>query len=308
MGSSDSPELAEALEWCASVVGPVEIASDGTREHPGLRAGAFRLRSEAGYCYLKLHRDRGHWQSETHAYERWAPAFGAHAPRLLAVRDEEPLALLIGELPGTVLEERQLPPRQERAVWRSAGEALAALHNLPTGDSFGPCGRDGASLGEPVRSAEAYVGRELDRWLELGLPRGFLSGEQLATAEAARALILAFAGERPTACHRDYCPANWLVTDEGAWSGVIDFEFAYWDVRVADFSRYPNWDWIGRPDLAKAFFTGYGRPLAAREEQQLLFAHVLYAVGAIVWGKDTGYLGYAGDGERALAYLTTRLR
>ena len=82
----------------------------------------------------------------------------------------------------------------------------------------------------------------------------------------------AFAGERPVPCHRDYGPANWLVTDDGVWAGVIDFEFAYWDVRVADFSRYPDWEWIHRPNLLDAFFDGYGRRLTPKEEQQRLRA------------------------------------
>jgi thiamine kinase-like enzyme len=39
-------------------------------------------------------------------------------------------------------------------------------------------------------------------------------------------LITAFEGEPAVPCHRDDGPANWLVTDDGHWAGVIDFEFA----------------------------------------------------------------------------------
>ena len=58
---------------------------------------------------------------------------------------------------------------------------------------------------------------------------------EIATLKDVIWLVDAFEYECPTPCHRDYCAANWLV-DEKAWSGVIDFEFAYWDVRVADFT------------------------------------------------------------------------
>jgi Ser/Thr protein kinase RdoA (MazF antagonist) len=279
------------------------MKADASREHAGQRAAAHRLRISSGDCYVKTHRDRSHWENEVHAYEQWAPAFGDFAPRLLAVRAEEPLALVISELPGNVLEEVQLTPSQVQAVWRSAGQALAALHNLAVGDYFGACRRDGAWAGTPVRDARQYVSNGFDDLLERGLKGGYLSEDELAVVHAACALLPAFEGERPVPCHRDYCPANWLVSPQGAWTGVIDFEFAAWDVRVADFTRNPNWDWIDRPELAEAFFEGYGRSFTPTEERQRLVAHTHYTLGAIVWGMENSYFGFASDGRQALTRL-----
>ena len=118
----------------------------------------------------------------------------------------------------------------------------------------------------------------------------------------------ALEGERPVPCHRDYCAANWLVSEAGIWTGVIDFEFAYWDVRVADFSRDPDWAWIRRPDLFNAFFEGYGRALTPSESQQLLVAHAEYALGAILWGRDNAFYGFEREGRESLAHLATLLR
>lgn len=302
-----SSSFNEILTWCASVLGPVELLSDQSREHPGLRAGAYRLRTKDGSCYVKLHRDPAHWESEFHAYEQWAPAFGRFAPRLLAARSEPPLALIIGELPGMVLEGVQLSPTQERAVWCAAGRALAGFHAQAVGEAFGPCRRDGSPAGTPVTDAEEYVRAGFDDWLARGLRGGWLSDEEHALVQAARERIPAFAGERPVPCHRDYCPANWLV-GEGAWTGVIDFEFSAWDVRVADFTRSPTWEWLNRPDLEAAFFEGYGRVFTPEEEQQRLVGHVLYALGAIVWGKENEYNGFAREGRQALRQLAPRLR
>ncbi len=303
MQVNDDQYISEALAWCASVLGPVEVVTVTSREHAGLRAAAHRLRTPSGGCYLKTHRDRSHWENEVHAYEHWAPAFGDFAPRLLAVHAEEPLALLIGELPGTVLEEVQLTPTQAQDVWRSAGRALADLHSLPAGEYFGSCRRDGACSGTPVYDARQYVSSKIEAQVEHGLRGGFLSEDELAVVRSASALLPAFEGERPRPCHRDYCPANWLVSPEGAWTGVIDFEFSGWDVRSADFSRYPNWDWIDRPELAEAFFEGYGHTFPPSEEQQTLVAHVLYALDAVVWGMENSYFGFAADGRKAFKHL-----
>jgi Ser/Thr protein kinase RdoA (MazF antagonist) len=250
-----------------------------------------------------MHRDPEHWQNEVHAYERWAPAFGEHAPRLIAVREQEPLALLIRELPGELMEHAQLTIPQQRAAWRSAGQALAAFHVCAQGEFFGPVRRDGRCAGMRIQDAAAYLTAEMDDWLQRGARGNYLNGGELAVLDDARSLLPAFAGEQPIPCHRDYSPANWLVTESGAWAGVIDFEFAFWDVRAADFTRYPGWEWIDRPDLIDAFFTGYGRAFTAREEKQRLFSHALYALGAIVWGEENGYLVFAGEGRRALRQI-----
>jgi 8-oxo-dGTP diphosphatase len=135
-----------------------------------------------------------------------------------------------------------------------------------------------------------------------------VNDEELATVRAAYELIPAFEGERPTPCHRDYCAANFLISPEGAWAGVIDFEFAFWDVRVADFSRDPDWAWVRRPDLVEAFFDGYGRSLSPIEEQQLLVAHAEYALSAILWGHDHEFYGFEQEGREALAHLAHCLR
>ncbi len=220
----DDSQLQTVLAWCADVLGPqpFTLSADQTCEHARQRASAIHLLTPSGGCYLKLHCDHSHWENEIHAYERWAPAFGGFAPRLLAVRDVEPLALVISALPGQTLEQHPLDTTQEQAVWYAAGRALAGLHSLGSGESIGPCYRDGSPNGPVTNDAQEYVTRELDGWLARG-EHDILSADELAIAQSARRLIPAFAGERPTPCHRDYCAANWLVGDAGAWKGATRF-------------------------------------------------------------------------------------
>lgn len=290
------------LHWCEGVLGAVDVIADHTRAHPGLRAGVRRLRAATGEYCVKTHHDPAHWASEAHGYEQWAHVFGAHAPRLIAVRDEAPLALIVSALPGRVLEDQMLPLERERAVWRAAGAALARLHAI-NGEAFGPCRRDGVCSGAPTNDACAHVSAEFDGWLERGARTNCLDADELAIVRRVCEGIPAFASERPTACHRDYCPANWLVTDAGDWSGVIDFEFAYWDVRAADVSRYPQWEWIGRPDLEEAFDAGYATVRRPVDAAQRTVARACYALAAIVWGRESGYRGFEREGRVALKHL-----
>ena len=308
MKSIDDDKMEEVLSWCASVLGPFEVVSEDSRAHPGQRASTLRLRTSSGICYVKTHRDRSHWDSEVHGYEQWSPAFGDFTPKLLAVRDEEPLALVISELPGKILDEVELSTVQACEVWRSAGRALATLHNTAIGEYFGPCRRDGVCAGKPIDDAREYVLTDINNWLVRGRRGSYLNKDDLTIVAAANEWVPAFEGERPVACHRDYGPANWLVSSDGVWTGVIDFEFSYWDVRATDFARYPNWEWIDQPERIGAFFEGYGRSFTPREEQQRLVAQALYALGAIVWGMENAYYSFAREGRRALQTLKGRLK
>jgi len=297
-----------ALDWCSTVLGPFEVTADRSRDHGGHRSSILRLDTLAGACYLKVHASRSHWANEVHAYERWVHAFGGSAPRLVAVRDEEPLALVFSELPGQSVEKTRLTLSQERNVWQRAGSALTALHDLATGECFGPCLRDGSCVEQSSGNAVDYVSRSLGQQMERAARLGLVSDDELGTVRTAYDLIPVYEGEHPIPCHRDYCPANWLVSASGMWVGVIDFEFSYWDVCVSDLSRDPDWTWIRRPDLTEAFFDGYGRSLTSTEEQQLLIAHVQYALSAILWGHSHAYFGFEREGRESLAHLASLLR
>lgn len=301
-------EMDEALDWCTSELGPVEVLSDSSKLHGGHESSTCRLSSRQGHCYLKIHQSLSHWHTEVHAYEHWAPAFGDRAPRLLAVHAEAPPALVISELPGQILEDLRLPASQERAIWRAAGEALVTLHAMGPGDGFGSCLRDGTLAEAFPRNAREYVSERFKGDIDQAIRKAYITPDELATLQAAFALLPAFEGERPLPCHRDYCAANWLVSPAGTWAGVIDFEFARWDVRVADFTRDPQWSWIHRPDLVEAFFTGYGRALTATEEQQLLVAHAEYTLSAILWGHANAFYGFEQEGREALIHLAPLLR
>ncbi|MHB0858297.1 MAG: aminoglycoside phosphotransferase family protein [Anaerolineae bacterium] len=291
----------EVRSWCASVLGPCEVIAGEARHHG--RSSVVTLRASPGLYYAKVHQERLPWEAEVHAYEHWSSAFGVHAPALIALREGPTSLILLSALPGTTMNRVRLDERQKRTVWRSAGRSLAGLHDLAVGQHFGPCRRDGRSIGAPVTDPCVYVMAEFDAWSSRGRRAGCFTAEELAVIDAAQALVPAFAGEQPVPCHLDYCPDNWLVDADGDWTGVVDFEFSAWSVRVADFARYPEWEWIEQPGLLDALLEGYEHSWSAVEETQLLAWRTLYAVTAVVWGCEHEYLGFAAEGRKALRHL-----
>lgn len=81
-----SPQFSVSLlAWCASVLGSFEMAAEHTHTHVVRRTTVQRLQTAGGQYYLKIYGDAAHWNSEVHAYEQWASAFGDFAPHLVAV-------------------------------------------------------------------------------------------------------------------------------------------------------------------------------------------------------------------------------
>ena len=150
-------EMDEALDWAASELGQVTVISDHTKTHGGHESSICRLLATTGVCYLKIHKSRPNWHNEVHAYEHWACTFGNYAPKLLAARDTPPLALIVSELPGQIMDQTKVTVSQERVIWRTAGAALVALHNLGSGEFFGSCLRDGTSAEVYPQDAREYI-------------------------------------------------------------------------------------------------------------------------------------------------------
>ncbi|WP_411145894.1 phosphotransferase [Streptomyces sp. x-80] len=85
-------------------------------------------------------------------------------------------------------------------------------------------------------------------------------------------------GRRPVVRHGDYSPRNWLWDDENGTHSLIDFEKSGHGIAVEDLVWLCGALWPTRPDLKRAFLTGYGRKLSNTEQQVLLLLTARLAV------------------------------
>lgn len=293
---------AEVAEWTEGLLGTFQIALRFAHDHG--YSQLWRLEAEEGRFYwLKCHQYPGKWAGEVHALTRWTQALGLDAPEVRGFRTD-PLAVVLSEVPGIAAGTVELEQRAEERLWSEAGAYLARLHTMEN-EWLGAANPDGTPQGKMIGDPAGFVRSSIENRLEQGRDQGlFDAAEQEFITFGAREWTTALAGEIPRAIHRDYSPRNWMTTEDGTLTGVIDFEHARWDVRAADLNRWWDKEFLNKPHLAHAFFEAYiGALPDARLEAQIKALRLLGAAAGIVWATEVGDAPYAQQNREALHRL-----
>lgn len=212
----------------------------------------------------KLHR------REVDAYERWTAALGRDRAPALVAADEQSLTVLVTALPGLGLDRVCLPAEQEREAYQQAGLLLARLHAADNGQSRS-------------EAVEEDWGGVLSKVLDAGAR--YLTTDDIT-------VLRALAQQAPpalpkVAAHGDYMPKNWMWDEREQRLRVIDFERTQLETAARrDLSRLHYRILHHRPDLADAFYSGYGHPLSAEEKAARTKYAVLDALDAVRWGVE----------------------
>jgi tRNA A-37 threonylcarbamoyl transferase component Bud32 len=254
----------ELLSLCRRLLDPKARAVSVHAGHNG--TVILRAMTAVGEVIVKQHRGLDRHRQELHAYRCWTPVLGVRAPQLLAC-DDDPPAIVVTALQGSLLADTRLTPAEEMNVYRQAGALLRDLHHA----------------GEP-RAEPDIAGWLADRgaqWLEL-------AEDVLPTRRRAEIRShlqdLARLGPLPAVpCHLDYTTRNLIVREAGGVA-VIDFEHARYDLPARDLVRLATRVWTGRPDLEGAFLDGYG-PLTDVDREVIEHCSHLDALTAAVRAK-----------------------
>ena len=270
------------LTWLTNEIGAVAATAFAGWDHA--ESAVWQVVPERGDpVFVKHHRQPRKFRQELRAYSEWTPHLGSAAPRLLATRIDDPLALVLEAAPGVVALGRT---GCEPAVHRTAGAVLRRLHDIPFSDD------DALSLADAVG---ARLVNYLGRGRATGVDEAVL---EWVDARVRGALPLLDGIER-VPCHRDYTPRNWLTTAAGGFT-VIDFEHARPDLWLLDVERLRSTAWLGGDELEGAFWEGYGRAPSDRERELLDRVAPMTALGTVVWAREHGDHEFEAEGWSAL--------
>ncbi len=278
------------LGWSETVLRECVVTEDYSWPHR--RSRVLRLRDGLGREWIvKQHDDPHRYRAELAAYQRWVPALGDRAPRLLAHADKLS-AFLLSAIPGDLAPwPAQAVPQlgsaghaAELAVHRDAGVALRLLHRAQ----------------EPLACPDLGIVKtaELD---QIGpQAAALLTRRELSFARSEVAGLSAAGSTDLVPCHHDYTPRNWLASE--GMVRVIDYEWAGLDAPPADLARLHLAIWPERPDLHAAFLDGYGH-LGDAETAILRGCAALTVVWLVVKARETCQPSFEHASRSALSRL-----
>ncbi|MBC8143747.1 MAG: hypothetical protein H7Y38_20140, partial [Armatimonadetes bacterium] len=170
-------ELSETLvSWCVSVIGAFTLVSDCS--HPHGESQVWQLKATTGETYyLKAHRRSGKRDREVWAYRHVVPDFQEFAPRLVAIREELPQALLLSALPGEPMECIALTHNKQQAAWHRAGTVLRRYHSVQSA-WFGRPDRNGEPQDGAQPDAQTFWQERFGDWLARAEKGGYLSNDE----------------------------------------------------------------------------------------------------------------------------------
>ncbi|MEV7565643.1 aminoglycoside phosphotransferase family protein [Streptomyces tanashiensis] len=257
----------ELRDWVAGHLPGLDANED--RSWPRSTSLVWRVSAAGRDAYVKISPSDLDFEREVAGYAFTAAHLSeTEAPRLLAC-DPGLRAILSTPLPGRVVRDLPLEPGTELRLYEDAGRLLRRWH-----DASEP-GTDADRAA--VRSDMEDKAREAADCLEDVAPH--LAADRLTLVEAASKELPGLAEQLPLIYrHGDYETRNWLYDEATGRHGLIDFAMAAHGVAASEFVWLCGAVWSVRPELREAYFTGYGRPLTAKEDRLLLLLTVRLGV------------------------------
>ncbi|MGW8876937.1 aminoglycoside phosphotransferase family protein [Streptomyces mirabilis] len=271
-GSKSLPDAVQA--WAESVLGPLTVVRDASHPRPGSRVWEVTHQRDGARHFVKISPTPKFFARETRAYRQTAPALGPGSVPRLVETNPQWQALLLTAVPGRGVTSLPLTPARQRAVHRQAGAWLSRFHGGPRDLSPQDHAEAAAEVARAVHGTERHLESAED-----------LIGERERETVRRHAAELTRLDPLPRGyVHGDFQERNWLFDTGPGRLAAVDLERARPHAVVFDIVRLACGPWVGRPDLRAAFFEGYGRELADKEERSLRCLAALDAVSAISWG------------------------
>jgi len=225
------------------------------------RTGVLEINAKNKRMFLKIHNRLNRWNPEVYAYKNWTCVFGEYAPKLIdSFCYDNSYGIITTPIHGKTINEYGIDNENIlQAVYYKAGELLKQLHSNFIGNYFGIPRIDGLPFENNVKiNPVDYIISELQSILKSGYDKGFLNNSDKELVEWCINNSDVFTNSKPVPTNWDFSQNNWMVDDNGEFTGFIDFENMLWGIDVDSFGvvieRYTQ----NRPILRQALFDGYG--------------------------------------------------
>lgn len=279
----------KAVNMINSFVGEFEIIKD--HRNSSNRTGVLEINAKNERMFVKVYNRLSHWSPEVYAYKNWTHIFKEYAPILIHYFcDDNFYGIITTPIYGRTINEYQINDETilETAYYK-AGELLRRLHDNFEGTFFGVPGIDGLPLENNVKTDPVhYINSALEDILKSGYDKELLNNSDKKLVEWCMKQSDVFTNSRSVPTNWDFSQNNWMVDENGMFTGFIDFENMLWGIDVDSFGvvieRYTQ----DRLRLRKALFEGYGLDDSLEKQLQLKIVSVKMAIADITYGASIG--------------------
>lgn len=243
-----------------SIIGPFQIIMNCRPKSS--RTGVWKLSSNVDqkYYYLKTFSRKQRWHPEVYAYQNWVNHLNPYVPEMIkAFEGEGWQGILITSIEGTVMRETSLDPDAIEDAYSKAGELTRLLHDSQVGEWFGRPDQYGAPIElYHDRDAVNYVHLSIKDLADRALKEQLLNSSEIELLDWALRNVKVFEHTKPVPISWDSTPGNWLVDENGVFTGMIDFENMLWGIDVDHFSILFERYFAGDAFAKRAFLKATG--------------------------------------------------
>lgn len=270
------------------------------------RTGVIEIIAEGKRMFIKVHNRLSRWNPEVFAYQNWTHILSPYAPTLLhTFNDDYSFGIITSPLKGRTVNEYQINDIEKlKNIYYSAGEQLKKLHDSFKGTYFGIPSADGSPFDKQIIADPIYyISSSLENILKLGVDkRLFDSGDRHVVEWCIKKCDI-FKDCVPVPTNWDFSPNNWMVDENGIFTGLLDFENMLWGIDVDSFGVIIERYTYDKPFLRDAFFKGYGLKNNSERQLQVFIISVKMAIADIYNGVSNNHERFLVCGRRLLTDL-----
>lgn len=285
------------------LVGKFEIVKDHRGDND--RTGVIEIIATGKRMFVKVHNRLSRWSPEVYAYKNWTHVVSPYAPTLLHTFNDDYLGIITSPLKGRTVNEYQINDAEKlMRIYYSAGEQLKNLHNTFQGTYFGIPSIDGSPFDKKVITDPIYyISSSLESILKLGFDNQLFDNSDKHLVEWCIKKCDIFKDCVPVPTNWDFSQNNWMVDENGIFTGLIDFENMLWGIDVDSFGVIIERYTYDKPYLRDAFFKGYGLENNTEKQLKVFIVSVKMAIADIYNGVLNNHERFLTCGKRLLTDL-----
>jgi hypothetical protein len=298
-------DIMKIERFISPAIGSFKVLNNHRKD--SVRTGVIEVLSGDNKRYfVKAHNRLSHWHPEVYAYKNWTKALKQQAPSLVAAfNDNGIFGVVLTTLQGKTVNEMQITDNEKlKRIYYDAGQLFRKMQGNIKGDFFGIPKADGTPFDDNVTTNPVtYISDSIESLFRSAYDKQMLESSCKPLIEWSIKNCNIMYDEVPVPTNWDLSQNNWMVDEDGNFTGFIDFENMLWGLSLDSFAVITERYTFNKPDLEKSFLDGYGLINDEITELKRKILSVNSSIASIVIGHQSNTQRLIDCGHRMLKHL-----